>query len=165
MGAKMAQASGYEAGVHAAWVGELQGEAFFNALAEAEAGDRREKWLTLATLEQVTGERMAAVLRERGVHPKAPEESSQLLDAAAQYAKMPFSQAVAAMRPILVDAIGRFEALLAQAPQAEREAMQFLVDHERALLRFVDLEAEGAGGESLQAIRGLIAQCGERRPG
>ena len=163
----MAQASGDEAsvygqGVHAAWVGEIQGEAFFNALADAEAGDRREKWLTLATLEQVTGERMAAVLRERGVHPKAPAESGRLLDAAEQYAKMPFSQAVASMRPILVDAIGRFEALLAQAPEAERESMRFLVDHERALLRFVDLEAEGAGDESLEAVRGLIAQCGER---
>ena len=149
---------GYEQGVHAAWVGEIQGELFFIALAEAEAGARREKWETLAALERVTGQRMAAVLRARGV-PLAPAAASGRLPAAArEYAKRPFSEAVAAMRPILLDAIGRFEALLAQAPAAERKAMQFLVDHERAILRFVDLEAVGQGDASLDAALALIAQ-------
>lgn len=153
-------ASGYEGGVHAAWVGEIQGELFFNTLAKAEAGARREKWETLAALERVTGERMATVLRARDVALSPPEASGQLLAAAQQYAKLPFSEAVSSMRPILVDAIGKFEALLAQAPAAEREAMQFLVDHECAILRFVDLEAAGQGEASLDAARALIARSG-----
>lgn len=45
---------------------------------------------------------------------------------------MPFAKAVSAMRPILTTAIARFEALLAQAPAAEQEAVRFLVDHEQA---------------------------------
>ena len=148
----------YEDGVHAAWVGEIQGELFFNALAEAETGAQREKWETLAALERVTGKRMAAVLRARNVDLAAPEASGQLLAAVQEYAKQPFSEAVSAMRPILLDAIGKFEALLEQAPTAERSAMQFLVDHERAILRFVDLEAAGQGEASLDAARTLIAQ-------
>ena len=150
--------NGYEDGVHAAWVGEIQGELFFNALAEAETGTQREKWETLAVLERVTGKRIAAVLRARDVDLAAPEASGQLLAAVQEYAKQPFSDAVSAMRPILLDAIGKFEALLAQAPSTERSAMQFLVDHERAILRFVDLEAAGQGEASLAAARVLIVQ-------
>ena len=150
--------NGYEDGVHAAWVGEIQGELFFNALAESEAGAGRGKWETLAELERVTGRRMAAVLRARDVALDAPEASGQLLAAAQQYAKLPFSEAVSAMRPILLDAIGKFETLLEQAPVDERSEMQFLVDHERAILRFVDLEAAGQGEASLDAARELIAQ-------
>ena len=41
----------YEHGVHAAWVGELQGEAFFDALAQTASGEAQEKWRTLAQLE------------------------------------------------------------------------------------------------------------------
>lgn len=156
----MAEANreGYEQGVHTAWVGEIQGELFFNALAEAEVGNQREKWETLALLERVTGYRMAAVLRARGMPLALPEASGRLLAAAREYAKRPFAEAVSAMRPILLDAVGKFEALLAQAPAAEREAMQFLVDHERAILRFVDLEAAGQGDASLDAALALIAQ-------
>lgn len=151
-------ADGYEEGVHAAWVGEIQGELFFDTLAKAEAGARREKWETLAALERVTGQRMAKVLRARDVALAPPEAGGQLLAAAQAYAKLPFAEAVSSMRPILLTAIGKFEALLAQAQAAEREAMQFLVDHERAILRFVDLEAAGHGDASLDAARALIAQ-------
>lgn len=151
-------ADGYEAGVHAAWVGEIQGELFFDTLAKAEAGSRREKWETLATLERVTSHRMATVLRARDVALAPPEASGQLLAAAQEYARLPFAEAVSSMRPILLDAIEKFEALLAQAPAAEREAMQFLIDHERAILSFVDLEAAGQDDASLDAARDLLAR-------
>lgn len=150
-------ADGYLDGVHAAWVGEIQGELFFNTLAKTEVGAQREKWETLAQLERVTGERMAALLRARDVTPTAPETSGELLAAAQEYARMPFADAVSSMRPILLNAIGRFEALLAQAPPAERATMQFLLDHERALLSFVDREAAGDDA-SLEAAQALIDQ-------
>lgn len=153
-------ADSYLDGVHAAWVGEVQGELFFNTLAKTEVGEQREKWQALAQLERVTGERMAALLRARGVTPTAPETSGELLAAAQEYARMGFADAVSSMRPILLNAIGKFEALLAQAPTAEREAMQFLVDHERAILSFVDLEAAQHGDASLDAARELIAKAG-----
>lgn len=151
-------ADGYEEGVHAAWVGEIQGELFFDTLARAEVGAPRKKWETLAALERVTGRRMATVLRARDVALAPPGAGGQLLAAAQAYATLPFAEAVSSMRPILLTAIDKFEALLAQAPAAEREAMQFLVDHERAILNFVDLEAAGHGDASLDAARALIAQ-------
>ena len=154
-----AAAEGYEAGVYAAWAGEIQGEVFFDALAKTEAGAAREKWETLAELERVTGERMATVLRGRNVNIAPPKKSGELLAAAQEYARMSFADAVASMRPILVNAIGKFEALLAQAPDGERDAMQFLVDHERALLSFVDLETEQAGDAALNDVRALIAKA------
>ena len=149
----------YEHGVHAAWVGELQGEAFFDALAQTASGTAQEKWRTLAQLEQVTGERLATVLHARNVDLSPPEAPGELLAAAKHYAELPFADAVSAMRPILVAAIDRFKALLDQAPDAERETMRFLVDHEQALLSFVDMEASGQGDRSLAPAQALIAAC------
>ena len=147
----------YVDGIREAWVGELQGEAFFAHLAQEAAGEERVKWETLAELERVTGRRMAGLLRARNVSLEAPAVSGELLRAAGAYAQMPFPQAVSAMRPILTTAIARFEALLAQAPAGEEEAVRFLVDHEQALLAFVELE-EAGDSASLDAARELIAR-------
>ena len=57
----------YIAGVHNAWLGERLGFAAFSSRAEAERDEvLAEKWRLLAKLEQVTGERMAKVLRAHG---------------------------------------------------------------------------------------------------
>ena len=154
----------YEEGIFQAWIGELQGEMFFDAMAQSTVGvdreqrGRREKWETLAELERVTGRRMAKLLEAKGIEPAAPAPSGQLLDALAAYTKMPYAEAVSAMRPILLPAIDRFEALLTQAPAADRQAVQFLVDHERAILSFVELEEAGETDASLDAARALIHQ-------
>ena len=154
-----ATAVSYEDGVYRAWVGELQGEMFFTKMAQVAADEQREKWQTLATLERVTGQCMAEVLKARDVALAAPELSGQLLDAVEAYAKMPYAEAVAAMRPVLLPAIDRFEALLAQAPESDRDAMQFLVDHERAILSFVELEEAHQPDASLDAARALIQRA------
>ena len=154
----------YEEGIFQAWVGELQGEMFFDAMAQSTVGvdlgrrGRREKWETLAELERVTGRRMAKLLEAKDIELAAPAPSGQLLDALAAYTKMPYAEAVSAMRPILLPAIDRFEALLTQAPAADRQAVQFLVDHERAILSFVELEEAGETDASLDAARALIHQ-------
>lgn len=57
----------YVDGIHEAWVGELQGEAFFAHLAQEAAGEEGAKWETLAELERVTGRRMASLLTARNV--------------------------------------------------------------------------------------------------
>lgn len=146
----------YADGLYDAWVGELQGEAFFEQVAQTAGTEERAKWETLAELERVTGRRMAGLLKARNMSLTAPEESGELVAAARTYAAMPFAEAVSAMRPILDAAIERFEALLAQAPAAERETVQFLVDHEQAILSFVELEEAGQGAASLDAARTLI---------
>ena len=157
-------ADSYEEGIFQAWIGELQGEMFFDAMAQSTVGvdreqrSRREKWETLAELERVTGRRMAKLLEAKDIELAAPAPSGQLLDALAAYTKMPFAEAVSAMRPILLPAIDRFEALLTQAPAADRQAVQFLVDHERAILSFVELEEAGETDASLDAARALIHQ-------
>ena len=151
----------YEDGIFQAWVGELQGEMFFDGMAQStgRADDKqRQNWQTLAELERVTGRRMAALLEAKNIELAAPESPRQLLDALAAYAKMPYVEAVSAMRPILLPAIDRFEALLAQAPATDRQAVQFLVDHERAILSFVELEEAGETDASLDAARALIQQ-------
>ena len=156
-------AGSYQDGIYQAWVGELQGEMFFERKAQAAAEESRgeerseecRKWKELAELERVTGRRMAALLESKQVELAAPEMSGQLLAFVDTFAQMPHAEAIAALRPILVAAIERFEALLAQAPDADRQAVQFLVDHEKALLTFVELEEAGHTDASLDATRTL----------
>ena len=148
----------YEDGLFQAWVGELQGEMFFERKAQAVADKQRGqrgKWQELAELERVTGWRMAALLRAKGIELSAPEPNAELLAFVEIFAQMPHAETLAALRPILLAAIDKFEALLRQAPEADRQAVQFLVDHERALLRFVDLEQAGADS-SVDTVRALI---------
>ena len=149
-------ACSYQDGIFQAWAGELQGEMFFERRAQGAADEHREKWEELAELERVTGRRMAALLEAKQVELAAPEMSGQLLAFAQAFAQMPHAEAMASLRPILVAAVERFEALLAQAPEADRQAVQFLVDHERALLNFVELEEAGQTDASLDATRALI---------
>lgn len=154
----MAEDAAYKDGIYRAWVGELQGEMFFARMAQgAHGSEQREKWQTLAELERVTGRRMAALLEAHNVERAAPEPPGQLLEALATYAKMPYAEAVAALRAVVVPAIGQFEQLLAQAPAADREPLQFLVDHEQAILSFVEREAAGDKDAALDAARRLMA--------
>lgn len=149
-------AGSYQDGIYQAWEGELQGEMFFERRALAAADDHRRKWEELAELERVTGQRMAALLEAKEIELATPGMSGQLLAFAEAFAQMPHAEAVASLHPILLAAIDRFEALLSQAPEADRQAVQFLVDHERALLNFVELEQAGQTNASLDAARALI---------
>ena len=49
-----------------------------------------------------------------------------------------------------------------QAPPQDANAMGFLVDHEAALLRFVQIERSQTGGDSTSAVRALIEKAAER---
>ena len=60
------------------------------------------------------------------------------------------------MRERVLGALERFEHLLATAPESDLEDIQFLVDHELALLTFVDKEADG-DADSLGGVQELLS--------
>ena len=68
---------------------------------------------------------------------------------------------MALIEPYLENVISRFEALRDAAPADDRTTMQFLVDHEVALLRFVQLERSGADQDSTRDARTLIERVPE----
>ena len=147
----------YVAGVRGAWLGERLGLAAFKAHAEAEQDELlAEKWRLLAQLEQVTGERMAKVLRVHG----EPVDEEPVIDRESEafqiYLSLSHVEVMDYMRERVLGALERFEHLLAATPEADPEDIQFLVDHELALLTFIDMET-GGDADSLGDVLELLA--------
>ena len=144
--------------IRSAWLGERFGEVFFTAMAERTDDDAmRSKWQSLATLERVTGERMAEVLESYGETAATTEAIEVGEDILSRYADVPHIESMTEMRDVVEKAIVRFDQLLAIAPDADVPAVQFLVQHEQALLTFVEREIAGDGANALEDVNRLIA--------
>ena len=162
----MAESRTYEAGVQAAWAGEIYGEALFSELARLAGGMAlAPKWKLLAELEQVTGEQLAPLVSRYGFATEPPgEEIERGLATARELAEMPHADLMAMIEPYLEEVISRFETLRDAAPAEDKTTMQFLVDHEIALLRFVQLERSGADQDSTQDAKVLIDRVRNPKP-
>ncbi len=151
---------GYREGMRAAWLGERRGRAFFEQLAEAtDDAALRAKWEVLAKLEDATGRCLEPLVAR---HRKAPNATGSTLtaSAAASFVELPYPVALRQMKAVVDPAIDRFKHLLEQAPEADREVVRLLVDHEVALGTFVDKELAGESATSLDATRAVIARAG-----
>lgn len=147
----------YIAGIHAAWLGEQLGFAAFSARANAESDDNfAEMWRTLAQLEFVTGERMAKVLRSHGEHINDDTRVDQESEAFQSYLSLSHAEVIVYMKDRVASALDRFEELLTIAPKQDLADIQFLVDHELALITFVEKEANGEP-DSLSHVRRLLS--------
>ena len=149
----------YLEGIKSAWLGELFGEVFFNAMAERATDESmRAKWQTLAKLENVTGKKMAALLETHGesaVTDEAIEVSDEILS---RYTDASHHDSMMRMKDVVEKAIIHFDQLLAVAPESDVPAVQFLVQHEQALLDFVESEIAGDRARALDATEALLEQ-------
>lgn len=151
----------YIEGIRGAWLGEQFGEAFFQALAvRANDQSMQSAWHTLAKLEHVTGNKMAAILEANGetaVRNDVIEVGDEILN---QYTQTSHRDSMLRMKDVLEKAIIRFDQLLAVAPEPDVPAVQFLVHHEQALLSFVDREIAGDHAHALDDVEQLLAEIG-----
>ncbi|MEM7015766.1 MAG: hypothetical protein AAF512_00335 [Pseudomonadota bacterium] len=148
----------YLAAIHRAWLGEVYGQAFFESVANnTNDPERAETWKLLAHLEEVTGRRMLTLVEANSLSAELPESLEQMVEMGVAYAKMPHQQAMQEMKPTIDSAVERYEALLDVAPEHEQTAVQFLVDHERALASFVDSELSGQSKSALDDVRALLS--------
>ena len=157
------ESNAYRDGIAEAWQGELWGQAFFERLAAAtdDAG-RRAKWQVLAELEEATGNRLAPLVADAS---DPPADAYRALEpAVAAYVELAWPAAMEQMMGILDPAIERFRELLAVAPDAERETVQILFDHEVALKRFAERELAGEFETSLDPVRAVIERARAPEP-
>lgn len=161
----MKDATAYIRGVYEAWKGEVFGEAFFSELAQIDQKTPKEtKWRTLSELERVTGEVLAPLVRRYGISLRPPEEEKTRGEEQAKgFSAMPYQEFMAGMEPYLEEAVARYQALRDEAPSQDALAMQFLVDHEQALLRFAQIERRETGEDSLAAVKEVIARAPDAR--
>ena len=83
----------------------------------------------------------------------------QGLVTARAFAELSRTEAMAFMEPYLEEMVAGFEELRDAAPAEDKATMQFLVDHEAALLRFVQLERSGVHQDSTRDARTLIERA------
>lgn len=146
----------YLEGIRGAWLGERYGAALFHGLAErTEDETMRDAWRTLARLEQVTGARMAQLLEQHGERAVADQPAELSEDILARYADSS-DDGMLRLKELVTHAIERFDELLAIAPEDDVPTVQFLVDHELALLTFVDRELAGDRERSLADVHRLL---------
>lgn len=149
----------YLDGIRSAWLGERFGEVFFTAMAQHAADEpMQSKWRQLAELERVTGARMAALLEAHGERAETEERIEVSDEVLSRYTDVPHIEAMHHMRDVVEKAIVHFDQLLAVAPDEDVPAVRFLVEHEQALMTFVDCEIAGDAEDSLKDVERLLTQ-------
>jgi len=143
-----------------AYNGEIGGEAFFSALAQSAATpDNAAKWQMLARLEHCVAARLRPELKARGVTlPPADDELRRGLDSAAEYALLPWREALAKLRPALEAYVRDFQAAESRMPANLKSLAQFVTAHEVALLEFVIRELDDGGRQSLDSVLRLLGE-------
>lgn len=137
-----------------AYRGELFGAAFFGALAEAQPDEeRRERLKALQTVEARTATSLRRLLANRALHagdPKVPQDQGREL--AAKIEPENWHEFLQSLKAALPDFLTKFERAREIAPNPSDPALKALVNHERAIERFADLELSGDSKGALRAL-------------
>lgn len=123
---------------------EIEGEAFFAALAERLAhADHRRKMRLLARVEQRAAAATRPLIEKYGLVPRQAGELQASGRAEAQQVTSDWPRLVADMRAEFPAHVDDFRRLEAMAPPEDRSALQALTAHEVAAVDFLALELAG----------------------
>ena len=144
--------------LHECFQGEVIGEAFGVALAEAAQDPvHRQKWRFLEQLERETKGRIRAALEALGESVEDdPEKCAEGKSFGETFAKLPWSEAMDKLKPVLEKYVRYFEEHEKTAPPDGLALAQHLTRHERALLEFTVCEIEGQPDKSVEPIERLL---------
>jgi hypothetical protein len=147
--------------IQAAYDGEVRGEAFFTALADQPPmGKLRESLLVLARLESQTRRRMEPLLARHGLDvTQDPEDAGDGFDRAASWGGMTPDAAVARLHDLVLPFVGRYDALADAATDEDRDILNFLAAHERALETFANLARAGQYDRALADVLALLVSA------
>jgi len=142
----------YADAIRRAYEGEIVGERLYRALAmECSDADQRSKLSAISAIEAATHERLKHIAERLQIDLSQTAIQSTVERRLAQLRLLSWGefiqQAVLEWPPYLA----RFEMLRQSAASGDEESLQFLADHERALVQFVNLEHSGSEN-SLSAL-------------
>jgi hypothetical protein len=151
--------SGYREAIQAAYFGERGAERVYRLLSEGcEEPTQREKFKVIADIEQLTANTLAPLARRLGVVDDEVLLAAHVAQRLAELQPLSWTAFIQQAARKWPPYVGEFEALAAQAPPGDADAMQLLVAHERALVRFVEIEIHSPGSaKSLQPLKSLLA--------
>jgi hypothetical protein len=151
--------SEYEQLLLEAYKGELFGDAFFGALADAQPDrDRREKLHTLQTVEARTATSLRRLLSDAGLSADPAASRREGTELAASVDPENWDELMRGLHDALPSFLEKFERLREIAGTPTDPALVALVNHERAIEKFAELELAG-DKKSLQPLENHL-----RRP-
>jgi hypothetical protein len=135
----------YADAIRRAYEGEIVGERLYRALAlECSDTDQRSKLSAISAIEAATHERLKHIADRLQIDPSQAAIQCTVERRLAQLRLLSWGQfiqqAVLEWPPYLA----RFEVLRRSAASGDEESLQFLEDHERALVEFANLEHSGS---------------------
>jgi hypothetical protein len=148
----------YRREIQAAYVGEIWGAAFFEALSQQTSlAPIRDRLLMLARLETMTRDRLRPLAERLGldttIDPKDVAEGEAL---AAQWAGIDRREFARRLNEMVSDYVVRYDSLVEEAPTDDTEVLIFLAAHERALLVFSERELAGETETALAPVLALL---------
>ncbi len=136
--------------------GEVLGEAFFGALADATGEQnpaRLERLRTLQAVERDTASTLRPLAEAAGIDTVAAKARADGVALAASTRDQPWDALLLGLRAALPSYFAKYERLRELAPDGEDAVLANLVAHERAVDRFAELELDGRAEESLAVLR------------
>lgn len=156
----------YRRRIAEAYLGEFQGIALFTELGNRLGSDaeKRAKLAVLVNLERRTAQELAPLVARYGLGPFDYADAEKV----GRHWALRAGTWDSMIKMLLTDLppyVAEYAALLDSATAADRPMLEYLAAHERALLRFAQLEADGRGDNSLsdvqRLLRPVIRECVE----
>jgi hypothetical protein len=149
----------YTAGISNAYLGELAAAKLYRALALRSSDPlQREKFDAVADIEDATARTLAPVARRLGIEVLARDIEARARERFALLGEMSFATFIEQASVRWPPFITLFENIANMAPPEDSSVMEVLVAHERALVRFVEIERAAPGSrESLEPLKSMLA--------
>lgn len=134
--------------------GEVYGEAMLCSLVAA-AKDERHYWMfaNILQLETETKARLRPVLVRHGLDLTEQSPKLALVGQATDlYRSMPWSEFAAGAASQIGDSCVEYQQMVDLGPESEQPVLRYMVEHERAIHTFFQMEAAGRQEGSLDAV-------------
>jgi hypothetical protein len=145
--------SDYATQLRSAYLDEVRGAAFFRALAEAQPdAKRREKLETLQTVEARTVTTMHRLLEQVGIRVDGNDARRTGRELAQSARAADWDALLRELRTSVPHDAARLDELRELSGRPDDPALRALVNHARAIERFLELEAAGDESKSVRPL-------------
>ena len=137
---------------------EVLGESMFSALLEvADTAMKRRQFAAMLQMETEAKARLRPLLQRLGLSVVETESYRQEgYRVAKRYAALPWSDFLQTFDREILEYADKYQAIADAAPVEDRVPLQFMVEHEKAFLRFVNAETAGRSGEALAILEAQL---------
>jgi hypothetical protein len=147
----------YLAGVNELYQGEVIGEGLTSSLLASCAAEQKHIISLLLQVESEAKIRLRPFLYRLGLSLQEDEQMRAAgIAFAATLKDVSWEKAVIPLAELSKPYLQRYRALLAAAPDTDKDDVAYMVAHEHAIINYFELEAQGQGREGIPGLLALL---------